>query len=123
MATSSNAGLNILVVDDEEFVRETFLAFLELDGHTVTLANDGPQALQLFEPGKYQIVFTDLSMPGIPGDRLAVEIKQRSPNQLVVLVTSFAANLNANCRHAIDLLMAKPFSGQQIQQAVEAVSR
>src|SRR5215467_1752190 len=110
MSASADTALNILVVDDEETVRETLLAFLEFAGHTVTVAENGLHALQLYEPGKFHVVFTDLSMPRMAGDALAAELKQRSPGQPIVMVTSLAATLTADSRAAVDLLIEKPFS-------------
>jgi CheY-like chemotaxis protein len=48
-----------MVVDDEPMVCDTVMMLLESDGHSVTRANSGRQALSLFQPGKFDLIFTD----------------------------------------------------------------
>src|SRR5208283_3044388 len=70
---------HILVVDDEPLVRQTVQMLLEDDGYIVDEAGSGAEALALFEPGKFDMVFTDYFMPEMKGDQLAAAIKRRSP--------------------------------------------
>jgi len=71
---------HILVVDDEPLVRQTVQMLLEDDGYVVDEAESGPQALAMFEPGKFDMVFTDYFMPDMKGDQLAAAIKNVHPN-------------------------------------------
>ena len=84
----------ILIVDDDQAVRDTLSKALRFDGHAVTSAVDGPEALSIFEPKMFDLVFTDLNMPGMAGDKVAAEIKRRAPTQPVVAVTAHVQKLH-----------------------------
>jgi CheY-like chemotaxis protein len=93
---------HILVVDDEPLVRQTIQMLLEDDGYVVDEAESGPQALAMFEPGKFDMVFTDYFMPDMKGDQLAAAIKKRSPKQPVVMITAFPGKLtSSNCPRVV----------------------
>src|SRR4051812_5623849 len=69
----SNAALckkHILVVDDEPLICDTVKMILQLDGHLVDSASSGAQALDLFEPGKFDVIITDFFMPAMTGEKL-----------------------------------------------------
>jgi len=80
---------HILVVDDEPLVRQSVQLLLEADGYIVDGAESGAAALALFEPGKFDMIFTDYFMPEMKGDQLAAAINKRSPKQPVVMLTAF----------------------------------
>src|ERR1039458_8300685 len=84
---------HILVVDDEPLIRQSIQMLLEDDGYIVDEAGSGDEALALFEPGKFDMVFTDYCMPEMKGDQLAAAIKKRSPKQPVVMLTAFPEKL------------------------------
>src|SRR5207244_7551821 len=83
----------ILVVDDEPMVCETVMMLLEADGHMVTRAYSAQQALSLFQPGRFDLIFTDFFMPTMTGEQLAVAIKLQSPGQPVVMLTAYSEKL------------------------------
>ncbi len=70
MDTKFVTGLRVLVVDDEQPVSDAFKLLLEGDGHAVTAALGGDEALALFRSAQFDLVITDLDMPGIKGDEL-----------------------------------------------------
>jgi CheY-like chemotaxis protein len=111
---------HILVVDDESLVLETVQMLLRFDGHRAAGANDAAQALALFEPGKFDLVFTDYFMPAMNGAELAAAIKKRSPGQIIVMLTAFPEKLQGPGRVApnVDLLMTKPFEIGDLREAV-----
>jgi CheY-like chemotaxis protein len=111
---------HILVVDDEPLVRATVQMLLEDDGYIVEEAESGPQALTLFEPGKYDMVFTDYFMPDMKGDQLAAAIKKRSPKQAVVMITAFPEKLTCSeCPlGGIDSFICKPFEADALRAAI-----
>jgi DNA-binding NtrC family response regulator len=81
----------ILLVDDEESLRITLAANLELEGHTVLEASSAEDALRLLEQQSVDVVLTDIRMPGLHGVELLRRIKQDKPDLPVVLMTAFAA--------------------------------
>jgi CheY-like chemotaxis protein len=114
----------ILVVDDEPNVRQVVHMMLKLDGHRVAEAEDGPQALAQFEPGKFDLVLTDYCMPRMTGDQLAAAIKKRSPEQPVVMLTACPEQVRAldHLLTAVDLLIGKPFGIENLREAVAMCS-
>ncbi|WP_426756548.1 response regulator [Myxococcus sp. Y35] len=85
------APARILLVDDEESLRITLAANLELEGHTVLEAANGEEALRLLEHQSVDVVLTDIRMPGLHGVELLRRIKQERPDMPVVLMTAFTA--------------------------------
>jgi len=81
---------NILLVDDDEKIRDLFFDLLTLYKHDVGLASNGKEALDLFSAGSYDMVITDLEMPGMSGLELASHIKQIDPKMPVLLLTGWA---------------------------------
>ena len=79
--------LNTLVVDDEEVVRFLLRDLLEQEGHKVVICSDGKTALDMFKNEKFNIVITDITMPGMNGIELLKEIKKIDRNIPVVLIT------------------------------------
>lgn len=84
--------MNILVVDDEPLVLRLAEAVLRKAGHQVVTANTGEQALRLCAetPGKYEVVLSDVMMPGIDGRELAKRLKQSVRVPEVILMSGYA---------------------------------
>lgn len=77
----------ILIVDDEEDIREVLEIALMDMGHEVLLAPDGKKALELFEAHHPSIVITDIKMPVMGGIELLKQVKRRSPDTQVIMIT------------------------------------
>ena len=107
-------------MDDEPLVRQTVQMLLEDDGYVVQKAKSGAEALALFEPGKFDMVFTDYFMPEMKGDQLAAAIKKRSPNQPVVMITAFPEKLTSSeCPPGgVDSFICKPFDLETLRTAI-----
>lgn len=113
----------ILVVDDEPFVCDAVKMMLAFDGHEVVTANDGREALSIFEKGKFDLVITDFAMPGMKGDELASAIKSRAPGQPVVMITAYAEMLQSSGKRmpGVDFLISKPFLLEHLREAISTV--
>jgi len=111
----------ILVVDDEPLVPYTIQLLLKDDGYIVDGAKSGPEALALFEPGKFDMIFADYSMPEMRGDQLAAVIKQRSPKQPIVMITAFLEKLqSSDCPlGGVDSIICKPFEADTLRSAIK----
>jgi CheY-like chemotaxis protein len=111
---------HILVVDDEPLVRQTVQMLLQDDGYVVDEAESGPQALALFEPGKFDMIFTDYFMPEMKGDQLAAAIKKRSPKQPVVMITAFPEKFQSSAcpLGGVDSFICKPFEVETLRAAI-----
>ena len=91
----SPAMARILLVDDEASVRELMAIVLEAEGYSVTKAGDGNSALAALERESFDLVITDLVMPGKEGIETIMDIRQRWP-QLKVIAMSGGGRGSAN---------------------------
>ena len=124
MITQSIGKRNILVVDDDDLVCQTLTMLLQFDGHSVDAAASGAEALAVFEPDKFDLVFTDFFMPGMTGGKLAAEIKARAPGQPVVLLTGYPKKFQTSGARLLDIdfMLGKPFEIETLRQAVARFS-
>ena len=111
--------IHVLVVDDEPLICDTIRMILQLDGHCVDSVSSGAQALDMFEPGKFDVIITDFFMPSMTGDKLAEAIKSRAPAQRVVMLTAYPEKLQRErVLTVIDLLLGKPFEMNALRDAI-----
>ena len=105
------AEARILVVEDNVDVGAFARQLLTELGHEATLAGDGQAALRLLEEdhGRYDLVFSDVVMPGMSGIELAQEIRRRWPSLRVVLTSGYSHVLAQQGHHGFELLK-KPYS-------------
>src|SRR5438046_10758860 len=88
-APSKSSQTRILVVDDEEYVRDLLRDILEKEGCEATVARGGRQALSLFEQGNFDAVFTDIGMPGMNGWELSRALRQRNSKIPIAVITGW----------------------------------
>ena len=81
----------ILIVDDEQIIRESLSFILKKEGYTVDEAPNGRDALTLHESSPFDIIITDIEMPEMKGVELLTQIRQRTPQALVIIITAFAS--------------------------------
>ena len=114
--------VSILVVDDEEAIRQNLYDILTLEGHHVALASGGEEGIQTFREGDFDLVFTDLGMPEVSGWQVAKAIKQIDPKTPVVIITGWGATLDKQKvrESGIDLQISKPFRIHQLLEMVSA---
>jgi len=112
----------ILVVDDEEVVRALVRRALELDGHEVTTAIDGADALERLAEagGAFDLMLTDVHMPIMDGIALALAAKRDDPRLVILIMTGFAdQRVRAKNLHAIVAeVLTKPFPLADVRAAV-----
>jgi DNA-binding NtrC family response regulator len=78
---------NILVIDDEKSIRNTLKEVLEYEQHSVELATNGPEAVELFAGNSYDIVLCDIKMPGMDGIEVLDNLMQKSPEVPVIMIS------------------------------------
>ena len=115
----------ILVVDDEEYVRDLLRDILEKEGCEVIVAEGGREALSLFESGNVDAVFTDIGMPDINGWELLRAVRQRNSKIPVAIITGWGEAVGSHERQAaqVDWVVAKPFDTLQITEMAREVLR
>lgn len=115
-------GKRILLADDQPGVREAVRMLLCVDEHLVTEARDGKEALDLFSPGRFDLVITDYSMPRMAGNELATRIKAIAPEQPIIMITAFSEELNG-FGNPVDAILNKPFSFSDLRKAIAELVR
>ena len=116
-------SLSVLVVDDEEFVRETLAEMLMDLDHRVVTVEGGREALQKVSTGDFDLVFTDLAMPEMDGWETARAIHKSRPGLPVVLVTGYGATAQPPSGE-LDLvagIIGKPFDFDQVTGTIARV--
>lgn len=114
--------LSILVLDDDDHVRDILTRLLRFQGHTVEAASCGTDALALFRPGKFNLVITDLAMPEMTGDVFATAIKAACPTQPIIMFTAYATGSSQHPMPQVDYLLTKPFQLHELQNAIATVT-
>ncbi|HEU5100368.1 MAG TPA: ATP-binding protein [Roseiflexaceae bacterium] len=123
-APPPSAALHVLVVDDDPAVREVLLRVLQRAGHSVTGVASAEEALAQFEPRKYDLIFSDLNLPGMDGATLLQHVRARDPQIAAVVLTGWGA-LEAGQHQALGAaaVLTKPFNVSRVLQIVGEISR
>ncbi|MDZ7290243.1 MAG: sigma-54 dependent transcriptional regulator [candidate division KSB1 bacterium] len=112
-----NDKANILIIDDEEALRDSCSQALQKEGYTVRCAKDGMEGLEFFKKEFFHVVLLDLRLPGLDGMEVLSKIKEESPETPVIIITAYASiesAIEAMKRGAFDYL-AKPFSPEELR--------
>jgi DNA-binding NtrC family response regulator len=112
--------IHILIIDDEEAIRDSCSIVLKKEGYEVTTTEDGLNGLKVFEQGEFHAVLLDLKLPGLDGKEVLSKIKKRTPEIPVVIITGFASiesAVDTIKRGAFDYL-AKPFNPKELRAIV-----
>ncbi|HWI82680.1 response regulator [Ramlibacter sp.] len=116
----------VLVVDDDPVVGESFNRVLSRKGYAVITAGSGDEALAKLQAEKYDLVFTDLRMPGMDGLEVAERVKAQQPWMPVVIVTGYGSQpTEARARElGVAEFLNKPLSPEMIEDsAAKALAR
>ena len=111
----------ILIVDDAKAIRDALSNIFSVMGFKVDVASNGNEGLNLFSKNSFDLVITDLQMPGMDGWNVAFRIKDKSPNTPVVLITgsekeAVMEKLKGSC---VDSVLFKPFRLEDIQEIIQ----
>jgi len=117
----------ILVIDDEEQMRNLLNKMLMRDGHQVFIAQDGVEGVKTFHQCKPDIVITDIIMPNKDGIEVISNIRKLNPNQPIIAMSggrrAFNASYNLDSSEMLGVkgILQKPFAHQQLQEVVHLV--
>ncbi|MCL4813932.1 MAG: sigma-54 dependent transcriptional regulator [Vicinamibacteraceae bacterium] len=115
--------VRILVVDDEEIVRESLSGWLERDGYTVATAQDGASALARLHGERWSIMLVDMKMPGMDGLQVLEEARKIQPEVTAVIMTAYATvdtAVTAMKLGAYDYLV-KPFDPEELSLMIQKI--
>jgi DNA-binding response OmpR family regulator/signal transduction histidine kinase len=121
-----NKSLKILCVEDEMPINNMLKKMLEIKNHKVFQASNGILGLELFKKSlenndPFDLVITDLGMPGMDGNSLAKTIKQISSLVPIILLTGWGILKNKEEYPSVDYLMKKPFVREELHQAIDLI--
>jgi CheY-like chemotaxis protein len=112
-----NASRKVLVVDDDPAVRKSIDRVLSSKGYAVITAENGEEAMRKLNEEKYDLVYTDIRMPGISGLEVAEQVKARKPWTPVVIITGYGTDAaEARAKAAgVSSFVHKPLSPEMIE--------
>jgi len=108
------SGLRVLVVEDDEEIRNLLKEIFEHEHFYVSCAENGLRALDILKKERFDVVFTDLGMPKMNGSELSRCAKEISPETKVVLVTGWNTRLEPGKFRYVDSIVSKPFKINQL---------
>ena len=106
----------ILVIDDEDSVRDILSRMLKTKGHKVVVAPNGEEGIERFRTEPFDLVFTDLGMPKLSGWDVGKTIKEINPKTPIAMITGWGVELDREKLNdsGIDLIISKPFNFDQV---------
>ncbi len=120
-------SINILVIDDEEVVRKSFILALEGTGYNVETAESGEKGIEKARENNFDLIFLDLKMPGLDGVETLRKIWKRGQTVPIYITTAYYDDFVDQLQSAIDdgisfYLLKKPVDGDEIRSIARVVS-
>lgn len=113
----------ILVIDDDRFVRLLIAKALESAGYEVTSSGDGADGIRLYSEKAFDLVITDIMMPGINGVQVVQKLKQKDPGARIITISSGSAEEKSDLLRMTTILGAvkaihKPIDSDKLLESV-----
>ena len=119
------SGQRVLFIDDEAVLCRSVSSLLERLGYEVTARSDPGEALELFRkaPDAYDVVLTDLTMPGLTGVDVAREVQKLTPDKPVLMMSGFNSTWTPEALRAVGVieLIRKPLGAVQLSETLASV--
>lgn len=110
----------ILVIDDEKGILQIIQQVLTTLGHNVETAADGREGIQKFDDGSFDVVITDIRMPGVDGNGVAEHIRRSTRQSIPVIGISGTPWLTETSH--FDLVLPKPFALQDLVKTIHSLA-
>lgn len=125
MQGSEDQGRRVLIVDDERSVRMTLAANLELEGFEVTEAESGERALELLSQQPFDLILSDVRMPGIQGLELFRRAKRIQPDVPLILMSAFAVEtvIEQAVLEGVYTVLTKPFDVRDLASLIARAAK
>ncbi len=109
---------SILIVDDEEIIRD-FLSEV-LEEYDISVACDGDEAINKLKDTRFDLVITDLRMPKVPGEEVVRAARELSPDTKVIVISGYSSlyTVSQSVNHGACAFLSKPFSIKELIQTV-----
>lgn len=123
MFENPHRKLRILVIEDDGNIRRTMKDLLSMDGHEVFIAADGESGLTYLRSQVFDLIITDLGLPGMDGWDLARASKRYQINVPVISISSWQGKEaeEKTKEFGIDVAIWKPFRIDQVHQAIDSL--
>lgn len=117
---SASKPLRILLIDDNQLVRELITEYLKADRHSVEPASDGHEGLSKSGKDRFDLVITDNAMPGMSGSELAAAIKTTNPDIPIIMLTGFGEIMKSNNEMppGVDMIISKPVTQNSFRDTI-----
>ncbi|HEY0556604.1 MAG TPA: sigma-54 dependent transcriptional regulator, partial [Thermoanaerobaculia bacterium] len=108
--------MNILIIDDEEVLQDILTVLIRKEGHTPLVASTGEEGMAVLEREEVDLVLLDLMLPGMHGMEVLRQVRQRDPDQVVVVITAFSSIESAieAMREGAFHYIPKPFKNEEV---------
>lgn len=116
---SNNTSYNILIIDDEKCILKFLITALSQKGYNIDTACNGEDGLKKNQNNSYDIILTDIKMPGISGNEVLIQAKRNKGDAFPVIGMSGTPWLLEH--HLFDAVIAKPFTVQTLFKAINKV--
>jgi len=116
---------SILIVEDEETLRESIKRIFTKEGYVVEGAESAERGLALLEANAYDVIISDIILPGMDGIEMLARVREQNPDQIVIIITAYASldtSVKALRAGAYDYIM-KPIIHEEIKQIVRNALR
>ena len=117
--TGSATDPKILLVDDNAVVRDMLVDLVGSLGYSADAASGGTEALALFDRNRYDIVLTDLLMPGMSGWEVLAAVRQRDPRMPVVIITGTPAVGDPRASQPGVAVLKKPVDVKALDETIK----
>lgn len=114
---------NIVIIDDEDSVREVLADMLDIFGHTVVQCASAQEGLAEMEKQQFNVVFTDLAMPDMDGWAVADQVRERWPATKIILMTGYGADTKDINPGKVDAVVSKPFDIEMLRSTLSTLMR
>ena len=115
--------IRILVIDDEDVIRDFLAEMFVTVGHEADVAATGPEGIAMFEANHYDVIFSDLGLPDMSGWDVAKAIRAKNAQVPIVLLSGWGIQLDdvriKEC--GVDLVLSKPCQMDELINAVDEV--
>jgi CheY-like chemotaxis protein len=115
--------LRVLLVEDDALIRMSTAEMLADLGHEVSEAEDAPSALALLETARFDVMLTDLSLPGMGGDELAATAVRRQPGLGIIFASGYDRVPSRDSALKDSMLLQKPYDESALAEALKAATK
>lgn len=120
-SANNNARARILLVEDSDLVRETTIEFLQELDFAVVAVDSAEAAIATLDAERFDILFTDISLPGMSGVQLVKHARERAPAQRCVISSGYGSDLDRHTFGTGVVVLAKPYDLAALESTLDAL--